>query len=303
LHSDRQLRGETGQEPNDIHGPLVTRGLDELRPHPSYSRHGLAVSASQLSALVALDDQASEEPIAVTRDGLIIDGYARVERARMLGRTTILCIEYARSEEEALRDLLERHRGSNRFNNFCRILLALDLEPLFREKACANQRAGGEKKGSSNLTEAEKIDVTAKIAEAADSCTGNVTKVKQLLRTAIPEVVQSLRRGEISIHKAWLLSKQPPAKQREELALPQCEKRIKRDMRILASRHRARSLTTVLDPSNLIRQLSALESRKSGLFHVFVSNAQGKAVCLTKELLLELGAQQELIPPCQGTSR
>jgi hypothetical protein len=296
VHSDQQLRGETGQEPEDIHGWLVTRRVDELRPHPSYSRHGLAVSASQLSALTALDDQTSEEPIVVTQDGLIIDGYARVERARMLGRTTILCIEYARSAEEALKDLLERHRGSNRFNNFCRILLALDLEPLFRQKARANQRVGGEKKGSSNLTEAEKIDVTAKIAEAADSCAGNVTKVKQLLKTAIPEIVESLRRGEIFVHKAWLLSKQPPAKQREELALPQGEKRIKKDMRILASRHRSRSLTTLLDPSNLIRQLSALESRKPGSFHVFTSNARGKAVCLTRELLFELGAQQELIP-------
>lgn len=99
-----------------------------------------------------------------------------------------------------------------------------------------------------------------------------------------------------AIHKAWLLSKQPPAKQREKLALPQCEKRIKKDMRILASRHRSRSLTTVLDPANLIRQLSALDSSKRGSFRVFVSNAQGRAVCLTKELLLELGAQQELMP-------
>jgi len=205
-------------------------------------------------------------------------------------------MEYERTEEEALQDLLARHRGSNRFNNFCRILLALDLEPLFREKARANQRAGGEKKGSSNLAEAEKIDVTAKIAESADSCTGNVTKVKQLLKTAIREIVQSLREGELSIHKAWLLSKQPPAEQREELALPQCEKQIKKDMRMLASRHRSRSLTTVLDPANLIRQLSALESSKRGSFRVFVSNAQGRAVCLTKELLLELGAQEELIP-------
>ena len=274
----------------------MTRRLDELRPHPSYSRHRLTVSASQLSALAALNDQTLEAPIVITRTGVMIDGYARVERARMLGRTTILCIEYARSEEEALQDLLERHRGSNRFNNFCRILLALDLEPLFREKARANQRAGGEKKGSSNLTEAEKIDVTAKIAELADASIGNISKVKQLLRTAIPEIVQCLQRRDISIHKAWRLSKESPAKQREELALPQCEKRIKKDMRILASRHRSRRLTTVLDPASLIRQLSTLESSKRASFRVFVSNAQGKAVCLTKELLLELDAQQELIP-------
>jgi hypothetical protein len=298
LQSDEQLRSETGQEPDDIHGRLATYRLDELHPHPSYSRHGLAVSASQLSALAALDDQTLEEPIAITQDGLIIDGYARVERARMLGRTSMLCIEYDRTEEEALRDLLQRHLGSNRLNAFCRILLARELEPWFKKKALANQIAGGENKVSSKLTEAERVDVTAKIAEAADVSVGNISKVKQLLTTAIPELVQALRRGEISIHKAWLLSKALPANQRDELALPQCRRNIKRDMWTLASRHGSKSLPLVLDAANLIMRLSALESRKRGSFRVFVSNAQGKAICLTKELLLELGAQQESNSSC-----
>jgi hypothetical protein len=157
LQSDQQLRSETGQEPDDSHGRLATYRLDELHPHPSYSRHGLAVSASQLSALAALHDQTLEEPIAITQDGLIIDGYARVERARMLGRTSMLCIEYDRTEEEALRDLLQRHLGSNRLNAFCRILLARELEPWFKKKALANQIAGGENKVSSKLTEAERV--------------------------------------------------------------------------------------------------------------------------------------------------
>ena len=290
----QQPGNETGgQLPN-----IVIRRLDELRPHPSYSRHGLAVSASQLSALTALDDRVSQEPIAITRDGLIIDGYARVERARMLGRTTILCIEYDLTEEEALRELLERHLGSNRLNDFCRILLARELEPWFKKKALANQTAGGENKGSSKLTEAERVDVTAKIAEAADVSVGNISKVKQLLMTAIPEILQALRRREISIHRAWLLSKEPPANQREELALPQCKRNIKKDMRILASRHGSQRLPIVPDPSNVIKQLSALESRKPGSFRVFVSNAPGRNICLTKELLLELGAQGEPIPTC-----
>jgi len=249
-----------------------------------------------LSALTALDDQALEEPIVITRDGFIIDGYARVELARMLGRTTILCIEYDRTEEEALRDLLRRHLGSNRLNAFCRILLARELEPWFKKKALANQQAGGENKGSSKLTEAERVDVTAKIAEDADVSVGNLSKVKQLLLTAIPEILQALPRGEISIHGAWLLSKESPANQREGLALPQCKRNIKKDMRTLASRHGLKSLPSVPDPSNLIKQLSALESSKPGSFRVFVSNTQGRNICLTKELLLELGAQGELIP-------
>ena len=216
----------------------------------------------------------------------------------MLRQATILCIEYDRTEEEALRDLLLRHLGSNRLNDYCRILLARGLEPWFRKKAIANQTAGGAKKGSSNLTEAERIDVTAKIAEAADVSVGNISKVKQLLKTAIPELLQALRRDEISINRAWILSKQPPASQGEELALPQCKRNIKRDMRALASRHGSKSLPIVADARNLIKELSALESSKPGSFQVYVSNAQGRAVCLTKELLLELGAQETLISTC-----
>jgi hypothetical protein len=214
----------------------------------------------------------------------------------MLGRTTILCIEYDRTEEEALLDLIQKHLGSNRLNDFCRILLVQDLKPWLKEKALANQKAGGKNKGSSNLTEADRIDVTAKMAEAAHVSVGNISKVKQLLTTAIPELVEALRRDEISIHKAWLLSKKPLAIQREELALPQCKKRIKRDMRTLASRHWSKSLPAVPDARNLIRQLSALQSSERCAFRVFRSNAKGRGVGLTKELLLELGLTQlELI--------
>lgn len=154
-HVEQQAGNEAGRQLSEIHERLVIRRADELRPHPSYSRQRLTVSASQLSALAALDDQASEEPIAITRAGWIIDGYARLERARILGRTTILCVEHDLTEEEALRELLRRHLGSNRLNAFCRILLARELEPWFRQKALANQTAGGESKGSSKLTEAE----------------------------------------------------------------------------------------------------------------------------------------------------
>jgi hypothetical protein len=286
----------TGSRGNDLR--LVTRRIDELRPHPSYSRHGLTVSVCQLSSLLALDDHVWGEPIAITQNGLIVDGYARVQRAKQVGRETILCIEYTLNEEEGLRELLRRHLGCNRLNDFCRILLARELEPWFKERAIENQKAGGKNKGSSNLSEAERVDVTAKVAEAAGVSVGNISKVKQLLRTAIPELLRALRRKEISINAGWMLSKKSSAIQRAELGIPRCKQNIKKDMRILASRHRSRSLPIGPDPSNLIKQLSVLESGEPGLIPVFVSEAPGRAVCLTKELFLELVAKQELLPPC-----
>ena len=93
-------------------GQLVTCRLDELNPHPSYVRHHLAVPASQLSALAGRGDRAFLEPLMITQDRTILDGYARLELARLHGRATLLCIEYDLSEEEALHWLLQRHRRS-----------------------------------------------------------------------------------------------------------------------------------------------------------------------------------------------
>jgi hypothetical protein len=73
--------------------------LDELRPHPSYIRHGLAVPSAKISALAEQGDLAFAEPLAITRDRTILDGYARCELARQQGRSLLPCIEHELSEE------------------------------------------------------------------------------------------------------------------------------------------------------------------------------------------------------------
>jgi hypothetical protein len=241
-------------------GQLVACRLDELKPHPSYARHHLAVPASQLSALADRDDRVFLEPLIITQDRMILDGYARLELARRRGRATLPCIAYELTESEALHWLLQKHRRSNGLNDFTRILLALELEPWFKEKARMNQRAGGQNKGSSKLTEPERLDVRREIAVAAGVSVGNVTKVKQLQVTATAELLQALRSKEISIHRAWGWSKLPPERQREELTFYQSQKGVKKTIRLMVSRHRSKSPQVVPDLGNFAPQLSALES-------------------------------------------
>ena len=88
-------------------------------------------------------------------------------------------------------------------NDFSRILLALDLEPELKEKARQNQSLGGQGKGSSNLTEAARLDVRNAIAKIAGVSVGNITKVKQVLAAAPPNIISALRGRELSIHRAW----------------------------------------------------------------------------------------------------
>jgi hypothetical protein len=132
-----QARCKEGQE-NGHQCHLVAHRVDELRPHPSYVRHQLSVSASQFSALAALGSLAFREPIVVTRNLTIVDGYARFQLVQHQKRETLLCLEYDLTEEEALRWLIQSHRPSWGLNAFSRVLLVLDLEPFLQERALAN---------------------------------------------------------------------------------------------------------------------------------------------------------------------
>ena len=103
-----------------------TRNLSPGRTPPapeSTSDIILRSSAAELSALAERGDRAFLEPLVITQDRTILDGYARLELARRKGRATLPCIEYELSGEDALRWLLQRHRRSNGLNDFCRILI------------------------------------------------------------------------------------------------------------------------------------------------------------------------------------
>jgi len=84
---------------------------------PSYVRHQLSVSASQLSALIELGSLAFHQPIVISRNGIVVDGYARWELAQRQGRRSILCLEYELTEEEALAWLIQTHRPLHGLNS------------------------------------------------------------------------------------------------------------------------------------------------------------------------------------------
>jgi hypothetical protein len=251
-----------------------------------------------LSALDERGDFAFQEPLMITRNRTIIDGYSRWELARRQGRTTVTCIEYDLTEQEALHWLLQRHRRVEGLNAFCRIVLALDLEPWFREQARVNQSAGGQIKGSSKLTEAERVDVRSEIAAAAGVSVGSVTKVKQVMTTACTELQDALRNGEVSIHRASLWREMSSENQRRALMLHRGEKGVKKTIRRLISNHMSKSPVLAESPelAALARCLSQLQPSQIASVAIAALNVPGKAVFVTEELLQLFGAQQELLP-------
>ena len=282
--------------------PVICR-LSELRQHASYVRLRITVPTSKLSALAEQGELAFREPLAITRERIVIDGYARWELARLKRRLVLPCVEYELTEEEAICWLLQKHRRSNGMNDFCRILLARELEPYLRAKALSNQQFGGRMKGSSNLTEDAMVDVRKEIAAAAGVSVGNATKVKQLVDTGHPELLEALRGSEVSIHRAWKWSKESPDRQIEALRTYRAERGVNKSIRDLISRHKQKQTPTAPDLGSLARRLSELEPDESDSVTVSVIRASGKMIFLTEELIQSLRPHQESMPRCITDNR
>jgi hypothetical protein len=274
----------------------VIRSLDWFKKHPAYVELQLAVSPTQLAALKRLGDFVFKDPLLVTRQGVIIDGYARKEYAGRLDVPTLPCVEFDIGEEEALRMILNKHRRSLGWNDYNRIRMASRLKDVIRASARANQQAGGHFKGSSKLTEA---NVRKGIATAAGVSEGNVTKVDQL-RDSDPGLLTALANSEIRIHKAWLWRKLTGQEQREKLRCYQLDRGLRRPVRARAVKHLASAVPEVSWPQlgtsileeivQKISFISSIGSQTSGKIAIGVVKMPGKAILLTTHLYEDLVA-------------
>jgi hypothetical protein len=253
------------------------------------------VDASNLSALADRGDRSFCDPIAITRDRIVIDGYARWELAKRTGRPTLDCFVYEISSNEALEELIRTHCASRGLTDFVRIELALDLEPHFQEKALMNQQAGGQGKGLSKLTIAQRVDSRQKIARLAGVSSGNVRKVKTILTHACSLLLQAARKKEVSINLAdkWCL--EPETQQQEYLRLMRIERGIKRKATNIVAAHLARAASTtrnrqVITMSELVGLLNNTRS-----VEVEIVDAPGRAIFVTKDLIDSLARQEKLV--------
>lgn len=217
--------------------PVDERTVASLHAHPHLLKHAAGHSTAEISALVERGESAFETPLTITQDGIVVAGYALWQLARLQKRTTIRCIVRELSPEQALLQIIERSRGSRRINDYVRILLALELEPWFKERAKLNQRIGGRQKGSSQLAKVDRLDVRREIAIAASVSAGNVSKVKHILNSAVPELQDLLRLGKVSISRGSTWAKSSPTVQRSRLADDLGRRGIHKTISMLLSKH------------------------------------------------------------------
>lgn len=287
---ERQLNGGSG----DLPCRLIERPIEEIRAHDSYAKHGLFVSASKLSQLIAAGDAVLTQPIIVTRTRTIIDGYGRWELAKRWSRRKILCLEYDLSDEEALRWLIGTHLPSKGMNGFCRSQLASDLEPVLRDAARNNQRIGGQMKGSSTLTEAQTIDSRSELAAIAGVSSGQFSKAKRVAQFAPATIREAVQSGEISVHKAWQSSHLSESAQLENLEESRGRKGTSQASCRLIRKHVARMRPTKLVVPTLRDLLSPMIPHRVELFKsILVSelDVPGRIAYFTKEALQMLMAE------------
>jgi hypothetical protein len=270
--------------------PLMCR-TEEIRPHPAYAQLGVEPSTRKLSILAQRGVLAFQEPLIITQDRILVDGYARWRLAQAQQRGELLCVEHDWSPDKALIHLLQLHSRNEGLIDFVRVVLTLQLEPLFQARARANQQAGGQLKGSIDLSEAVRLDVRDKLATIAGVSPCYISRVKKVQKTSHPDVLEALRTGEIKINKAWRWSSASHAKQLESLQEFRTKKAIKSTIRKLISKHRSRQKPLDLRADHLLSILSLLPHDDLCVVETHAIKSPGRMLFISNDLLEDLERQ------------
>jgi hypothetical protein len=273
-----------------LEGRPVVRPPKQLRLHRALEELGWTGAIDEFNEVTQSKDQAVPKPILITTDGTILVGLGRWRSALFDDLHEINCIEYPLSEEEAVQFIISRHQPQRGWNDFVRICLALTLEPYFQQRAVDNMRAGGRHKGSTNLSEADCIDVRQEIAKVAGTGTGNVSKVKAIMQSSHRSIIVGLQNGLLRIHRAWLWCKLSKLQQKEEFARYEEERFRRKIMRQFSVEHSDRSL----DPAQTIEVLQREEARQPGFLAIRTSRSRRTVLVLGQDLLAKLDAHKEI---------
>ena len=272
-----------------LEGRPVVRSPEQLRLHRALEQLGWTGVIDEFNDAARLKEQSVPEPILITMNGTILAGFGRWWAAIFDGRREINCIEYPLSENETLQFIIRHHQPQRGWNDFIRIRLALKLEPYFQQKALYNIRTGGKYKGSTNLPEADRIDVRQEIAKVASTGTGNVSKVKAIMQSTHPSIIVALQNGVLRIHRAWQWRKLPKLQQKEEFARYEEERFRCKIVREFSVEHSNVSL----DSAQIIEVLQREEARRPGFIAIRTSRSRRTVVVLGQDLIAKLDAQKE----------
>lgn len=163
-----------------------------------------------------LEDCEVREPI-VTWNGIILDGHNRwaiIQENPDIPYKTMEMMFVSRNEAKAW--MIRNQLGRRNLPNYERARLALQLKPLLAEEAKKRQgerndlkdvslESAGSESEDNFLQKSVKspINVQKELAKAAGVSHDTIHKVEVIEEKAAPEVKEQLRKGEVSINKAY----------------------------------------------------------------------------------------------------
>ena len=275
-----------------LEGHPVVRSLEQLRLHRALEELGRIGLIDEFNEAARLTNPSVIEPILITTNGTILAGFGRWRAAVVNGGHEINCIEYPRSEDEALQFILTHHQTRCGWNAFVRIRLALNLEPYFQQRALDNMCAGGKYKGWANLPEAQHIEVRQEIARAAGVCARNVSNVKTILQTAHPRLKEALRDGTLTINRAIQFCNLPRAEQLEQFIRYSEERATNKVIRESIARPKDEKISP--DVVTVLDALQQQEARQPGSVAVRVGRHKRTVVLIGQDLFAGPRSQKEL---------
>jgi len=104
-------------------------------------------------------------------------------------------------ESDATLWIIRNQLGRRNINKFVRGELALKMKPLLTEK--------GKRHMAEGLQNSANLDTREELAKQADISHDTIHKVEKILEEAPPEIIEEVRSGEKSIHRAYQEVKKP----------------------------------------------------------------------------------------------
>lgn len=144
-----------------------------------------------------------ESPLIVW-NGVIVDGHNRYAVCQKHSIPFAVTEKSFDSREAAMLWMLRNQLGRRNLNSYQRSELALKFEPLIASAAEKRMLAGKAIDPMQNSAQGQEKGTTRKqIAEIAGVSHDTIKKVKRLNESADEETKGKLRRGEVTVHKAY----------------------------------------------------------------------------------------------------
>lgn len=142
-----------------------------------------------------------ESPLIVW-NGAIVDGHNRYAICHKHAIPFKIQEREFESREDAMLWMIRNQLGRRNLNGFQRAELVLKYEPMLAEEA--RKRSGTRTDLGKNSARGSKLGRTAhQLAEMAGVSHDTVKKVKKLVADADEETKSDLRKGKVSVHKAY----------------------------------------------------------------------------------------------------